>query len=156
MGIVQHQQDRALAESVGLIHVPLHLSAADILGPMSTSYVTAVRAKGTGKIIIPEGPIATIYTPGSVAFGGTPALQVGYPNQLTYCAAFNGFPLDQLTAKGNYLGYLNGSANAYPDLSDFENQPLVVSFADATAALGEPQGNGSIDLSFYYRVLSLY
>lgn len=151
MGIVQHQQDRALAESVGLIHVPLHLSAADIVGPMSTSYVTAVTQKGAGKIIVPEGPIVVIYTAGTVPFGGNPNLQIGYPG-LPVAFVNSSAGISDTDSEGHI--FQCGSIGS--SLSDFINQPLVLSFADASAIDGDPQGNGSIDLSFYYRVLSLY
>lgn len=112
------------------------LYSNDILHNLYPNPLTLVVPAGPNTIIKPKSDIFVVYGAGSKPFGGAPGLQVGYPNLLDYSASFPNFPLNQLTSKGNYSGYLNGSPNVSPNLSDFTNKPLVVSLTDGTAAYG--------------------
>lgn len=111
----------------------VHIPADQIIGAMSSSYVVLWPQETGGIVDAQGGDMFFVYRPGTVAFGGNPYLQVGYPNNVGALLSGVTLGVDGLTAKILKRTLLTNTAI---DLSVAENQPLVVSFASANASYG--------------------
>jgi|SRR5882724_11440047 len=104
------------------------LTATDILSHMYPGYVKLVEPQGRNAIIMPTSQVQVVLGAGSVAYGATSALRIGYPNQPDYVAGLSNFGMTATTSQALWLppqGVFTLAA-----LTDFVNQPLIVGWTN--------------------------
>lgn len=123
--------------------------ANTIINQLYPGYYALIPPPGANRIIRPSTPVEAFYGKGSVAFGGSPDLQFGYPS--LPLVALQNLGLNTLTSSTDSDIFLPSG-----DLSLIVNQPFVVSLADATATYGPIKTDALADGGSGYVALDKY
>ena len=118
---------------MGKLPVRRFLTTTDILTEMYPGYVILLEPQGRNTVIVPTTPSVVVYGAGTAPFGGDPTMRIGYPGSLSAVASFNAGITNTVSWMVLHALFPTVVSAA---LSTFTNQPLVVSFDDASATYG--------------------
>lgn len=110
------------------------LLASDILNNLYPGPLTLVTPSDPRSVIVPQDRIVMGYNAGTVAFGANVGIQIGVPDHLDTWSGNNlNVGISQLDSQFARVTPASANANL---LTDYINQPLVISFVSAAATYG--------------------